>query len=124
MKVGQRELFCEARGCVRLGLPKGWGVNGQRLRGRYCEAHGNEYHKRRTRAAGYWRRGEISNVVCEGCGWEGRCDRHRLDEELGYVAGNVRVLCAGCHRKAHKEKVGQRGWTKRGLDMEVGHGER
>lgn len=42
---------------------------------------------------------KVPNPKCERCGWcDAPCDRHKVDPSLGYIKGNVRILCPNCHR--------------------------
>jgi len=58
-----------------------------------------------------WSRGiRFPNNECSRCGWEGPCDRHRLNryaEGSGYVEGYVVILCPNCHRLEHMKEPGK-----------------
>lgn len=50
----------------------------------------------------------IENKKCINCGWEGPCDRHRINPGQNggkYEVGNIVVLCPNCHRLLHLNKL-------------------
>lgn len=89
---------CKTEGCSGLGRNKGYNVKNERIWGAYC----TRCHKggKENKFAQYSKE-RFKNDKCERCGWnEHKCDRHRKIPELGYVDGNVVILCPNCHRLA------------------------
>jgi len=39
----------------------------------------------------------IENTRCSECGWQGPCQRHRLNPEEGYTKENMVILCPNDH---------------------------
>lgn len=75
-------------------------MHGRRFYGRLCDEH----HRTGNLGARHII-GRMQNKRCEKCGWDkAYCDRHRLDHKLGYVEGNVIILCPNCHRLAEIAK--------------------
>jgi hypothetical protein len=72
-------------------------LNGRTYYGNVCEDH----HRKVKNEIGRHIAERIPNKKCEQCGWDkSYCDRHRIKPELGYVNGNVKILCPNCHRVA------------------------
>lgn len=82
--------LCEVKGC--------W---------RYTRIHESKksyrklcsYHEKVKYGNHIYRQGKvyIDNHKCTNCGYEGICQRHRLNRKKGYTKRNVIVLCGNCH---------------------------
>jgi hypothetical protein len=91
--------ICKIDGCNRLGRNKGM-LNGKRIYGNVCEKHRSD-----GVTNGFNVKRNIENKKCEECGWDkAPCDRHRIIPILGYVDGNVKILCPNCHRIEEMKK--------------------
>ncbi len=46
---------------------------------------------------------EIVNFNCEGCGYDecvvGTLTPHRMNQNLGYIPRNIKMLCRECHEE-------------------------
>lgn len=72
-------------------------INNKIIRGRLCEKHHREKH---PRTPNYWKwKGYF--IKCSICGWDGPCDRHRIEEQGAYTKLNVISVCPNCHRLVH-----------------------
>ena len=75
--------------------------------GKLCSSHHKKKYNRPVRGKDIAKK-KFLNKVCDICGWEGPCDRHRLlfGQNGGqYVKGNVIILCPNCHRLLHLGKL-------------------
>lgn len=90
---------CKVEGCDRLGRNKGQ-TNGVSRYGSVCQIHHKKGKLGLTGLSKHFENtSNIENKKCERCGWDkAPCDRHRIDPKLGYVEGNVEILCPNCHR--------------------------
>lgn len=104
---GMKDSKCAVEGCdepVRYkGLYTGKFSAPKKVYGVYCQFHHRNKEARKGKVIKYRfsseARDRFPNKKCERCGWDkAYCDRHRIDPSLGYVAGNVLVLCPNCHR--------------------------
>lgn len=84
---------CEIKGCRKLVAATACRGNGTYYYSKLCYRHRMEKYKIRT---------GFPNDRCAVCGWEeAPCDRHKLNPEKKYIAGNVIALCPNCHRVIH-----------------------
>jgi hypothetical protein len=112
MKEKQKQ--CAVEGCPNNARYKGKYVGPftieKRIYGTYCEFHHRSKKARQQKTIKYRftkdAREKFPNKKCQRCGWDkAYCDRHRVIPELGYVEGNVLVLCPNCHREETVDKV-------------------
>lgn len=85
--------MCNVDECKNLGALIRISANGSKKYRAKCIKH----HRNSSR--GSKMRKKIKNKNCVSCGWDkAYCDRHRIDNLLGYKLENVRILCPNCHR--------------------------
>lgn len=94
---------CLHEGCSNLQYFKGY-LKDSRYYGKYCNKHRKMKNVKYSYSLTNEKR-NISNEVCSRCGWSGPCDRHRINNQLGYLPENVRVLCPNCHRLVTLELI-------------------
>lgn len=88
----KRKLCC-VEGCKNLAGLNGTNASGVKRYKKKCVTH----HRKSSR--GSKMRKKIKNSVCVACGWDkAYCDRHRINNLLGYKQENIRILCPNCHR--------------------------
>lgn len=92
---------CSVEGCHNRVMSKGNGYYARLCTKHHRQKYGMPPNKE-TRI-----KARFPNDKCVLCGWEGTCDRHRI--ELGkdggeYVGDNILILCRNCHMKLHWEK--------------------
>jgi len=97
--------ICLVQGCDRLQRYRGKNTKGLKRYSTVCDMHhclkyGMPYMlDAETNRKNFFLLKHTPNKKCEECGWDkAYCDRHRIKPELGYIPGNVRVLCPNCHR--------------------------
>ena len=90
--------------CKICGNPNGW----NRGQGRYVDLCAKHYRKKYNiphEPKDRFKR-KFDNTTCCICGWnKAPCDRHKLDRKIGYLKGNVIVVCPNCHRMIHQKKL-------------------
>ena len=99
---------CSIDGCEQSarykGIYNGKFIKNKKVYGAFCQFHHRSKEARVGKIIKYRfsseARNRFDNKKCQRCGWnKGYCDRHRIEPELGYVPGNVLVLCPNCHRE-------------------------
>jgi hypothetical protein len=89
--------ICNVEGCTNSQAFRGFKRGKPSYRGR-CEKHGRPYGQLRQRLRPKSKdRRRIENHLCERCGINEVCDRHRLIPEIGWKKNNVLILCRSCH---------------------------
>lgn len=85
--------ICTYKDCSNLSRNVGKNHRNETRYGNLCDRH----HRLQSDSL---KRESFDNRQCQKCGWdESFCDRHRINPEIGYVEGNVLILCPNCHRK-------------------------
>ena len=100
---------CLIKDCTRLQRVKGKDQMGRRLWQKVCDVH----HRIKydipnpliNNSHSFFKQ-HIPNDKCSNCGWDkASCDRHRLDNSIGYIPENVIILCPNCHRLQQEGKL-------------------
>lgn len=87
---------CFFEGCKNKQHWKGY-LNGNRYYGKWCNKHRKIKNKDNYSFTN--EKKKILNEKCTRCGWkEGPCDRHRINNKIGYLPENIIILCPNCHR--------------------------
>ncbi len=94
---------CIVPECNLQGRNKGM-MDGKKFYGNKCVVH----HRKKGSITAFYTHivDRIANLKCEVCGWDkDRCDRHRLNPEIGYTKDNIKILCPNCHRLVTSGKL-------------------
>ena len=93
---------CNIEGCNNLSAYNG---KTQGYRKLCCSHHRKKYGISNRRRQDNKKK-LILNNRCVKCGWNGPCDRHRIEQGGEYKQDNVLVLCPNCHRLLHFKERG------------------
>lgn len=93
---------CVIKDCFNSQRFKGYNSSGQKMWDKLCDKHHRFKYGIIKKSIEFFDKSNgayIPNDKCSRCGWDkGPCDRHRKIKELGYIEGNVVILCPNCHR--------------------------
>ena len=96
---------CTFDNCNNVAMSTGKNKDNSKRYDKFCSYH----HKKKYNmpfGTGGKKRIMFPNKQCILCGWNGPCDRHRVEQGGEYIQSNVLVLCPNCHRLLHFKEWG------------------